>query len=160
MNKPEKEDYRILIDNEWKDIHHSRIQEWSALGVITGAHLGIITLLDFAKDSAESINFQLIAWVGILTGIFFSAIGIFMTMRHRRLMIIKLDWIYNAELKLGLIKTDKNPDGVIPEIQLDPKSRKSWRGLVFPRLLSTSGLITLFYFALILLDVLMLITYI
>ncbi len=36
-----KEDYRLIIEREWADIHHSRVQEWTCLGVVTGTHLGL-----------------------------------------------------------------------------------------------------------------------
>ena len=160
MNKPDKDDYRMLIENEWKDLHHSRIQEWSALGAITAAHFGIITFLDYVRgfDLSKS-NLLAIAWTALLVAIFLAVLGGLLTMRHRRLMVIKFDWIYNAEFQLGLIKTKENPEGVIPENQLDHKTQKGWRGLLFPRLLSTSGLMILFYAGLIILDILILVVF-
>ena len=159
MDKPEKEDYRMLIENEWKDLHHSRMQEWSALAAITAAHVGIISLLNYAKGLVEGGGFSLIAWAATFVAVMLAVLGCLLTMRHRRLMVIKFDWIYNAELKLGLIKTEENPDGIIPLAQLDKKTQRGWKGLLFPRLLSTSGLMFLFYLGLIIVDILMLAVY-
>jgi hypothetical protein len=91
-------------------------------------------------------------------------------------MWIKLNWIFEAEEKLRLIKTQDNPNGIIPEdykmlksnhykevleeelkknieSDLDPnqitKSTKSvWNKLMWPRFLSTSWLLVALYFLL------------
>ena len=156
-----KENYRLLIDTEWKDIHHSRIQEWSALGVIAAIHIGLIQLLQFIKASynAQGLVYSLVPFFCIIS-IGFCILGILMTCRHRRLMWIKLNWIFDAEEKLHLIKTPKNTKGIIP---LDYKMKKYsdeyikmlksgkkivWNRLMWPRFLSTSGLILMFYFLL------------
>ncbi|RLB75509.1 MAG: hypothetical protein DRH24_19480, partial [Deltaproteobacteria bacterium] len=85
-------------------------------------------------------------------GTILSVIGALMTCRHRRLMQVKLGWIYQAELHLGLIKTKQNPDGIIPS-SATMQSKIEWRGLSLPRLLSTSGLILCFYVMFFLLDI-------
>jgi len=54
MNEPEN--YRLLIEREWADLHHSRVQEWTALGVVAGAHLGLIQLASFAVNEKIGIN--------------------------------------------------------------------------------------------------------
>ena len=157
--KPSSEDYRFLIEMEWGDIHHSRVQEWSALGLIAGAHVGIISLLESVKELPENIPPLTLVIFTSITGIIFNIIGILLTMRHRRLMIIKLRWIYESEYKLGLIKNESNEGGIIPDQELDLKKSRNWRGLTFPRLLSTSGLIVVFYLALLALNILTIFIY-
>ena len=147
----EPEDYRLLIEREWADIHHSRIQEWTALGVVAGAHLGLIQLANLAIDAKDGISIAAIKTVAVVIGAVLSILGALMTCRHRQLMRIKLGWIYDAELKLGLIKSATNPDGVIPE-NAQMLASVEWWGLSLPRPLSTSGLILWLYIVFLLLD--------
>ncbi len=142
MTKPES--YRLLIEREWADLHHSRVQEWTALGVVAGAHLGLIQLASFAINERVQIDPQIIVHIAGVFGTILSIIGALMTCRHRRLMQVKLGWIYQAELNLGLIKTDENSNGIIPS-STEMQSKVEWGGLSLPRLLSTSGLILCFY---------------
>jgi len=82
-----------------------------------------------------------------------------MTCRHRQLMKVKLGWIYQAEEHLGLIKTPGNEkDGIIPE-DAKMKAPLEWKGLAFPRILSTSGIILFFYLILLAIDILTLIAF-
>ncbi|NQV22187.1 MAG: hypothetical protein HQ511_12305 [Rhodospirillales bacterium] len=138
----EPEDYQLLVEREWADLHHSRVQEWTALGVVAGAHLGLIQLSKLAID--VELSTVTILTVATMTGALFSILGALMTCRHRRLRIVKLGWIYDAELHLGLVKTADTPKGVIPE-NAKMLSPVEWKGLSVPRLLSTSGLILAFY---------------
>ena len=141
---PTPEDYRLLIEREWADLHHSRIQEWTALGVVTGAHIGLIQLVKFATDASVNVELSTLAVLAGLLAVIFCVLGALMTCRHRQLMRVKLGWIYQAENHLGLIQTTANPKGVIPENALMVKQLE-WRALAIPRLLATSGVILSFY---------------
>lgn len=152
----ESESYRLLIEREWADLHHSRVQEWTALGIVAGAHLGLIQLASFAINDKIGVAPQVIVNMSGILGAILSIIGALMTCRHRRLMQVKLGWIYQAELHLGLIKTDENPDGIIPSAAA-MQSKIEWRGLSLPRLLSTIGLILCFYVMFFLIDILVII---
>jgi hypothetical protein len=149
-------DDRLLIEREWADIHHSRVQEWTALGVVAGAHLGLIQLGNFAIGKGIALSSGAIVNTAAIIGIVFSIIGGLLTCRHRRLMQVKLGWIYRAELHLGLVKTNEDADGIIP-CSAEMRSKREWRGLSFPRLLSTSFLIFCFYCVFFLLDVLVIV---
>jgi hypothetical protein len=140
-----------LMKTEWADIHHSRIQEWSALGVVTGAQIAMTQIPKFLTETGVILSPCAAATASCLLGIAFAVIGALVTCRHRRLMQIKLNWIYNIELKLGLVKTAENPDGVIPQVAQMPAT-SVWRGLSWPRFLSTSGLILTFYMLFIIFD--------
>jgi hypothetical protein len=148
----EPENYRLLIEREWTDLHHSRVQEWTALGVVAGAHLGLIQLASFAINEKIGLNPWVIVNIAGIFGTVLSIIGALMTCRHRRLMQVKLGWIYQAELHLGLIQTDENPSGIIPS-SAEMQSKVEWQGLSIPRLLSTSGLILCFYAMFFFLDI-------
>ena len=148
----ESESYRLLVEREWADLHHSRVQEWTALGVVAGVHLGLIQLAGFAINEKIGIDPQVVINIAGIFGTILSIIGALMTCRHRRLMQVKLGWIYQAELHLGLIKTDENPDGIIP-VSAAMQSKIEWRGLSLPRFLSTSGLIFCFYLMFFFLDI-------
>ena len=149
---PEAADYRFLIQQEWADLHHSRGQEWTALGVVTGAHLGILQLLIFIHGLTVPVPFWALAVAGAALALIFAALGILMTCRHRRLMVVKIDWIAHAEDALGLLKTEHNPGGIVPPPPSFHKPPMEWRGLMFPRFLSTSWLILCIYLMLGLLD--------
>ena len=168
--------YRFLIETEWKDIHHSRIQEWSALGIIAATHIGLIQLLRFVSDlEISGISVKILISIFCLIAILFAFIGILMVCRHRRLMWIKLNWIYEAEEKLGLIKTDDNKNGIIPKgykmkkysnkynkilknetnslpQTLENDNKTIWNKLMWPRKYSTSWLMAMIYILLGIID--------
>ena len=104
--RPRPDDYHLLIQDSWKDIFHSRVQEWSALGVVVGAHIGILELMRIAHGVSQ---FRFLAVCGCIFGFMFTAFGGLITMRHRRLMMVKLFWISVAENKFGLIQTEGKP---------------------------------------------------
>jgi len=149
---PTPEACRTLMQTEWADLHHSRVQEWSALGVVTGAHLALTQIPKILPDVSLSMHPSTVGIITSVFGLMFAIVGVFVTCRHRELMYIKLTWIYAAEQKLGLIKNDSNPDGIIPGTAKMLEG-KHWRGLMWPRWLSTSGLILIFYFLFGLFDV-------
>ena len=156
---PNPEDYRLIVEREWADLHHSRIQEWTALGVVTGAHLGLIQLVKLAKEASIIISTPTLVIFASIIGALFSILGALMTCRHRQLMKIKLGWIYEAEEHLGLIKTPGNEkQGIIPE-DSKMKATLEWKSLSFPRIFSTSGIILCFYITLLLIDVFALIAF-
>lgn len=142
--RPEPSDYRLLIEREWADLHHSRVQEWSALGVVTGAHVAIVGSLNYAADADLLVSMGALGAASAIAGLFFAVVGALMTCRHRRLMQTKLNWISAAERKLGLVKDKDNPAGVIPA-DAQPKPVSNPRGLAWPRRFSTSWLILMFY---------------
>lgn len=145
------EDYRLLIEREWADLHHSRLQEWTALGVVAGAHLGLIQISQLAADANIDVPIPTVVATAAVIGAALSILGALMTCRHRQLMKVKLGWIYTAEEKLGLVKTALTPEGVIPE-NAKMKVSAEWKDLALPRLLSTSGLILSFYAVFLLID--------
>jgi hypothetical protein len=156
---PNTEDYRLIIEREWADLHHSRIQEWTALGVVTGVHLGLIQLAKIVKEASVSVSTPKLIIFASIIGAFFSILGALMTCRHRQLMKVKLGWIYEAEKHLGLIKTEENEkEGIIPE-EAKMKAPLKWKSLAFPRILSTSGLILCFYLTLLIIDIFAFITF-
>ena len=159
------DNYKFLIETEWRDIHHSRVQEWSALGVIAALHIGLVQLLSLIRSIDEIDRaFPFLISTCFLIALLFCVLGILMTCRHRRLMWIKLNWIFEAEERLGLIKNSEHDSGIIPadykmvksnnykevlekEFSESKKSETSiWNKLMWPRFLSTSWLIMAFYF--------------
>ncbi len=147
-----KEALLTLMKTEWADLHHSRMQEWSALGVVTGAHIVVAQMHKLFGGTSVTIPPSVIALVGYFFGLFVTIIGALVTCRHRVLMQDKLNWIYSAELKLGLIITPVNLNGVIPE---KAKMKKTPRrhGLAIPDIFSVSGLIFMFYIVFLLFDI-------
>lgn len=177
---PQPADYRLLIEREWADVHQSRIQEWSALGVVVAVHLAVTQLSPANAARLGGWHFYF--------GIIFAVLGLFITLRHRHLMMTKLGWIFDAESELGLIRSPgEKPKHRLREVIEWPQKCKwlrPFRGqmpdpgaerktspngilgisrpeigwivpglhLAFPRFLSTSGLIAMIYLCLIAYD--------
>lgn len=152
-SKPTSEGLVSFVQNEWADLHHSRVQEWTALGVVAGVHLGLAQVVNLALDKHPSLTLGLLVVAAAAIGAAFGILGILITLRHRHLMRVKLNWIFQAEEKLGLIKDKHNPYGIIPRKD-SPTTPYPWRGLSAPRPLSTGGLVIGFYALLILIDAL------
>jgi hypothetical protein len=141
INDVHEVNYRFIIEDCWKDVHHSRNQDWTALGVVFGAHLGIFNLLEYLKVKISSLHIESIYYIiGSISGIALSLIGALIAYRHRSLMKLKMQWITAAEIKLGLLKTQGNPSGII-----DPKKYKG---------ISNSWLIISIYLLFIIVDLL------
>jgi len=79
-----------------------------------------------------------------LLALLFCYLGTNKVCRHRTLMMIKLNWIYEAENKLGLIRTKEQPDGIIPEIAR-MKNHSKLNNLTWPRKYSTSWIMAMLY---------------
>lgn len=152
-SRPTSEGLVGFVQNEWADLHHSRVQEWTALGVVAGVHLGLAQVVNLALGKHPFLTLGALAVVSALLGAAFAILGILITVRHRHLMRVKLNWIFQAEEKLGLIKDDDNPDGIIPR-EDSPTTAHSWKGLSAPRPLSTGGLMIGLYALLIVIDLL------
>jgi hypothetical protein len=133
-----------LMELEWRDIHHSRIQEWSALGAVTGAHIALFQTPRILAEAGFSLGVGPAEALGCALGALFAIIGALITGRHRNLMQHKLRWIYDAEVLAGLVRTAQTPYGVLPK-SIAMVEEPKWRGLSFPRFLSTSGLMLSFY---------------
>jgi hypothetical protein len=142
-----------FIQTEWADLHHSRVQEWTALGVVAGIHFGLAQAADFAEAKLPGVAPAMVVLVASLLGGAFAVLGILITLRHRHLMNVKLRWIYEAEDRLGLVKHKDNPAGILPKDDVMAMPRR-WVGLSAPRPLSTGGLMIGFYALLLLLDLL------
>jgi hypothetical protein len=153
--KPSPETLRTFMELEWADLHHSRVQEWTALGVVAGVHVGLIQLVSFVVEKGAAAPYPLIvAASGIASA--FAVFGMLITGRHRHLMNVKLHWIFRAEERLGLVGTDRL-NGIIQRGET-PTAGYSWKGLAWPRPFSTGGLLMGFYLLLILADILVAMT--
>lgn len=148
-NQPDAESYRTFIANKWTDIHHSRLQEWSALGAITAIHLGLLYIFNHIGEKIENSNtwFIIGAILICLFGCIFNILGALITCRHRRLMIVSIDWINQASKRLGLVQ----PEGIVPEKD-EQKEPLSYDGLSSPSIFSVSWLILLIYIFLLIFD--------
>jgi hypothetical protein len=116
------ESIRLLITEEWKDIHHTRLQEWSALGVVTGVHYALLQFI-FKVDTLSGIPFHFGALP--IIGAVFVILGIRLTFHHREIMSKKYLWLRDAENRLGLIQKDINdPIGIIPHTTIFPPPKE------------------------------------
>lgn len=158
-DRPSGSALTAFIQDQWADIHHSRVQEWTALGVVAGVHLGLLQALNLASSKAPYSVGALAAAAAIL-GVAFSVLGIQITRRHRHLMTVKLTWIYKGEKELGLVFTPQNSRGVIPEDNKKDKQfeKLEWKGMEWPRPFSTGGLMIGFYALLVAIDAVALLT--
>jgi hypothetical protein len=150
--KPSPETLRSFIAAEWADLHHSRVQEWTALGIVAGVHLVALQLAAFLIGQRAAVPPRMLLLLASTIAAAFAVFGILVTCRHRHLMNVKLHWIFQAEDQLGLVH-DEGGRGIIPRADGPTRSYR-WKGLSAPRPLSTGGLIIGFYALLILVDIL------
>ena len=150
--RPTPESLRTFIQTEWADIHHSRVQEWTALGIVAGVHLILVQIVVFLSEEQPLHPPKFPMVMAAFLAAAFAVFGILITFRHRHLMKVKLNWIFQAEERLGLIQSPSH-DGIIP-IKDALTEQLPWKGLARPRPLSTSGLIVGFYGLLIVVDIL------
>jgi len=154
---PKAEDYRMLVENSWKDLHHSRLQEWSSLGVVTGVHLVAIQIVRYSDKIRDLIPGIYLLSIAFAIGILFALIGAAITCRHRKIMSTKMNWILDAESKLGLMKTEKNVWGIIEDKQVDIQEAMSNDRYMVPRVGSVSFFILVFYAIFVLFDIIIII---
>lgn len=84
-------DVMEFIKTQWADIHHSRNQEWTVLGMI-GISL-------FFLSQAKDLHFQITA-IGI--GIATCVVGIFISIKHWAILFAKTKMINICQEKLGI----------------------------------------------------------
>ncbi len=151
-NLATRSDYKMLIERSWADIHHSRIQEWRALLAITAGHVLIWQGVQFLPQATS--HWRLPAAMGLgAAAAFVAIVGCLISWRHRKLMRVKLCWIYKAEDYLGLIKRDGRNGGIIPANR-DFERDIQWEGWERLRPGSTTWYITLLYGILVVFDLL------
>ena len=150
-NRATRRDYKLLIERSWADIHHSRIQEWRALLAITAGHVLIWQGVQFIPQTSGPTRSLVAIGLG-LTAAFVALVGCFISLRHRKLMRVKLSWIYKAEDYLGLIKRDERKGGIIPTHD-DFEGEIPWEGLEPLRRGSTTWYIVLLYGTVVVFDV-------
>lgn len=150
--RPSPETLRSFITNEWADLHHSRVQEWTALGIVAGVHVVALQFASFLIEKHAAIPPRTLLPVASAIAAAFAVFGILITCRHRRVMNVKLNWIFQAEDKLGLIYDEGGP-GIVRRDEA-PTRIYPWKGLSAPRPFSTGGLIIGLYMLLIVVDVL------
>lgn len=92
-------DLMEFIKSQWADIHHSRNQEWTVLGMI-GISL-------YFLSQSKSLHFQ-IAAIGI--GIATCAVGILISIKHWAIFYSKIRMINICQEKLGIeVKLFESP---------------------------------------------------
>jgi hypothetical protein len=150
---PAAEDYRMLIENAWKDLHHSRLQEWSSLGVVTGFHLVAIQIVRSSEELKILISGQYLSATAFVIGILFALIGAAITCRHRKIMGTKMNWIWDAEKKLGLMWTKQNIWGIIDPKDVNIQLANHKRRFIRPKFGSVSNFILMFYVIFVIVDI-------
>jgi hypothetical protein len=101
MARLTKEDLRFFIEQEWKDIHHTRIQEWTALGLVAGVHFAMLQF--FTKEGISEYFKNYGFWLPCI-GAVFAIVGIILTCHHRKVMMRSYQWLVEAEKRIGLIQ--------------------------------------------------------
>lgn len=90
-----------FIEYTWKDIHHSRLQNWTGITIVTAFHIGILKATEFLFNKQlfnMSIKINL-----FIFGAFFCLIGFLITYKHQKQMYKRLKWNKNAETMLNII---------------------------------------------------------
>ena len=88
-----EEDSNVIayIKLQWEDIHHSRLQDWSYIGVIAGVFYAISNI----HDPGLLIGFGSLGFLS-------SVLGASMAWQHYQIFIDKLTIIEKMEQKLGI----------------------------------------------------------
>jgi hypothetical protein len=94
--------YLAAYQVQWADIHHTRNQDWEFAKLILAGFLGLSGLTAFTSSTT-----LIILLAGVF--VFFSVLGILVTMRHKRLFDEKMDAIRKLEVKLRLDHLDWFP---------------------------------------------------
>lgn len=76
---------------QWADIHHSRLQDWSAIGVTAGALYALVNIL---QTEARVFLSAL--------GLVFGLLGAGMAWQHQRVFEDKIGMIEKMERRLGI----------------------------------------------------------
>jgi hypothetical protein len=79
------------IKLQWEDIHHSRLQDWSYIGVIAGVIYGIVNI------QTPELRLGL-----SLLGLLSSTLGAYMAWQHYQIFMDKLVVIAKMEQRLGI----------------------------------------------------------
>ena len=141
------ESARNFIDYTFRDIHHSRLQNWTGITVVTAFHFGILKISEYLMNNNKyscEIKFILFS-----SGALFCLIGFMITRVHQRQLYEKLQSIKNAEVTLDTYKFRI-------EIEKKTESRKKSKLLKYIRknFLTAGSLIGYFYILLMILDLL------
>jgi hypothetical protein len=104
--RPSEESIRHFIDCTWKDIHHSRLQNWTGITVVTAFHVGMLKIFEFSLNR-QIYHFD-IKLVLLIFGALFCLIGFLITKIHQNQLYNKLNWIKEAEEELNTIVFLKN----------------------------------------------------
>ena len=97
--KPNHEDIRMLMDQAWKDHHHTRNQTWRALQMVAALGVGLIGI-----DARYSNAYATTAAAVLLSIV--AIIGIAITIRHAKVERAKMKTILNCEEKLGIFELE------------------------------------------------------
>lgn len=118
VKKPSEESIRIAMDQAWRDHHHARDQTWRALQIEAALAAGLVGVdVQIGNDTATIAAAVLVIIVSLF--------GVFISLRHRELELIKLMHITNCEDALGLHHKD-----LINNITL-PSKIKLWHSVAF-----------------------------
>ncbi len=95
------------IKIQWADIRHSRLQEWSALGIIAGVMYAFAQL-----DPSETVPRILLSSLGFICAL----IGASMTWQHYWIFRTKIRVISKQEIGIGIDKYpgEKRSKAIIP----------------------------------------------
>ena len=97
--EPSQETLKHYIDYTWKDIHHSRLQNWTGITVVTAFHIGIFKVVEFLYENSFLNTKSKIVIFSF--GALFCAIGYLITFLHQKQMYERLGRIKRAEQMLG-----------------------------------------------------------
>ncbi|MEE4599981.1 MAG: hypothetical protein V2J65_01765 [Desulfobacteraceae bacterium] len=104
--------------------------------------------MSYSEELKILISGQYLTTTAFAIGTLFALIGAAITCRHRKIMSTKINWIFDAEIKLGLIKTEQNKYGII-----NPEDVKIPIPNIWPRFGSVSFFILVFYALFIIVDI-------
>jgi hypothetical protein len=107
---PSPESLYKFLDYTWKDIHHSRLQNWTGITVVSAFHFGIFKSIEYLLN--KNLFSQNIKITMFIFGALFCLLGFLITRKHQSQLYDKLDWIRESEKKLKIDKINYNSNKV------------------------------------------------
>ena len=142
--QPSEESIHHFLDYTWKDIHHSRLQNWTCITVVTVFHIGILKILEFnfSKNIIDPLFLKLL----LIAGALYCLVGYLIVMKHQFQLWGRLKWIRKAQHKLSL-------STFIDSEYEKPTTTKGKIKVFFRKYFWTAGsLMGLFFFLLLIID--------
>lgn len=145
--QPTDESTRHYIEYTWKDIHHSRLQNWTAITVVTAFHIGILKIIEFYMNDQPRIDLFILM---LTFGALFCLVGFLITRKHQNQLYKGLKSIRMAQIQLGT-NSFRNDRSKSEQKKLD--NEKSLKSLLKKNFWTAGAFLSYYFLLLLILDI-------